>query len=66
MAGAAPTSADVRAIADELLDERAALTRRLLGHGADGAPTSPGGAPSPAMLRAIGAAGLPIPPGSLT
>jgi SpoVK/Ycf46/Vps4 family AAA+-type ATPase len=62
-AGAAPTSEDVGAIAGELLHERAALTRRLLGEGADGDPGPLGGPPLPAMVRAVGAAGLAIPPG---
>jgi hypothetical protein len=58
-----PAPADVQAALDELLDERAALTRRLLGQPADGAatdtPTGPTFAP---MLHALGAAGLPLPP----
>jgi cell division protease FtsH len=55
--GTAPTSADVVSILDELLEERAALTRRLLGQppGGDG-PASP---PPEAMARAIVATGLP-------
>ena len=40
-----PTADDVKATLDDLLDERAALTRRLLGQPADGAapdtPASP-------------------------
>jgi ATP-dependent 26S proteasome regulatory subunit len=58
--GQAATAADIRAIAEELLDERAALTRRLLGHGsADGAGL---GGPLPTMARAVTAAGRPMPP----
>jgi cell division protease FtsH len=56
LAGRTPGAADVKAIAVELLDERATLTRRLLGHGpGDGAEV--GEAP-PAMSRAVLAAGL--------
>jgi histone H3/H4 len=55
---------DVLGTLDELLEERSALTRRLLGQPADGsAAGAPGGAPSQEMLRAFGAAGLPLPPG---
>ena len=39
------------------MDGRSALTRRLLGQPADG----DGQPPHPAMLRALGMAGLPIP-----
>ncbi len=55
-------AADVSAALDELLEERSALTRRLLGQPADGAAiaTTPG-PPLESMLRAIGAAGLPLP-----
>ncbi len=54
-------AADVVTILDELLEERGALTRRLLGQPpvGDGSPAPP----SPAMFRAIPASGLPIPPG---
>jgi DNA polymerase III delta prime subunit len=57
--GTAPTSADVVSILDELLEERAALTRRLLGQppGGDGPPTPP----PEAMTRAFVAARLPMP-----
>jgi hypothetical protein len=48
---------------DELLDDRAALTRRLLGQPADGAaPTTPVGPTYGPMVHATGAAGLPLPP----
>jgi cell division protease FtsH len=58
--GTAPTSADVVSILDELLHERAALTRRLLGQppGGDAPPTSP----PEAMARAVVATGLPLAP----
>jgi hypothetical protein len=58
----AAASGDVTAALDELLEERATLTRRLLGQGADGAnaPT-PGGLPFSAMVHAFGAAGLAFP-----
>jgi ATP-dependent Zn protease len=49
------TSADVKAALDELLDERATLTRRLLGQGGDSAE------PYDAMVHAFGAAGIRIP-----
>jgi hypothetical protein len=56
IAGRAPTADDVRVIAAELLDERATLTRRLLGDGSgDSAPI---GEPLPTMARAVTAAGL--------
>ena len=55
LAGAAqPSAADVSATLDDLLDERSALTRRLLGE--------PGAEPPTSMVRAMSAAGLPIPP----
>jgi ribosomal protein L35AE/L33A len=57
-----PTSADVTAALDELLEERSVLTRRLLGQGSDAANApQPGPAPFPAMLHAFGAAGIPTP-----
>jgi histone H3/H4 len=49
------TSADVKAALDELLDERATLTRRLLGQGGDSAQ------PFDEMVHAFGAAGIRIP-----
>ena len=58
-----PTADDIRAALDELLAERAVLTRRLLGQPGDGNGPAPGGQPIPPMIRAIEAAGLPIPPG---
>jgi ATP-dependent 26S proteasome regulatory subunit len=54
--------ADALAALDELLEERSALTRRLLGQPAHGAPPDgAGGPPMPQMLRAFEAAGLPLP-----
>ena len=50
----APTATDVVAALDELLDDRATLTRRLLGQPGDGPPTPP----FPEMVHAMGAAGL--------
>jgi hypothetical protein len=55
-----PTAADVLSIADELLDERAKLTRSLLGHA--GSDDSEPLHPSAAMLSAVRASGLPLPP----
>jgi ATPase family associated with various cellular activities (AAA) len=56
-------AADVQATLDDLLDERAALTRRLLGQPADGAaPDTPVGPTFAPMVHALGAAGLPLPP----
>ncbi len=55
-----PTAQDLRGVLDELLEERSTLTRRLLGQSGDG--TAPGGGPFPAMVHALGAAGMPIPP----
>ena len=58
-AGTAPGAADVLAIAGDLLDERAKLTRSLLGQGGDdGSEPLP---PSAAMLSAVRASGLPLP-----
>jgi ATP-dependent 26S proteasome regulatory subunit len=56
----AATAEDLRRVLDELLDERATLTRRLLGQPAEGAPAD--GGPFPAMVHALTAAGLPMPP----
>ena len=50
------TAEDLRRVLDELLEERATLTRRLLGQPADGA--APAGAPFSAMTHALSAAGL--------
>jgi ATPase family associated with various cellular activities (AAA) len=59
-----PTAQDVDAVLDELLEERSALTRRLLGQPATGATDDvPAPATLPAMLRAFEASGLPLPPG---
>jgi histone H3/H4 len=61
--GREPKATDVKAALDELLDDRAALTRRLLGQPADGAaPGTPVGPTFGPMVHAIGAAGLPLPP----
>jgi hypothetical protein len=57
-----PAATDVVSILDELLEERSALTRRLLGQPPDGEGSA--ASPSPAMFRAISASGLPIPPGT--
>ena len=59
--GTRSSASDVLAILDDLLEERGALTRRLLGppRNGDGPPAPP----SPAMVRAIGASGIPMPPG---
>jgi ATP-dependent 26S proteasome regulatory subunit len=54
---AQPSSRDVTAVLDELLDERSALTRRLLGQPGEG-----DGHPHPAMERAMRMAGIPFPP----
>jgi DNA polymerase III delta prime subunit len=60
VAGSDPTAADVTAIVTELLDERSALTRRLLGQGADGVDLL--GGPPPHMARAVQAAGMRFQP----
>jgi hypothetical protein len=58
-----PHADDVKATLDDLLDERAALTRRLLGQPPDGAaPDTPASPTFGPMVHAIGAAGLPLPP----
>jgi ATP-dependent 26S proteasome regulatory subunit len=54
--GRDPGAADVAAALDELLADRSALTRRLLGQPDEGGFPPP----MPEMLRAIEAAGLPI------
>lgn len=54
-----PSAADVVSILDDLLEERGALTRRLLGQPPDG--DVPPGPPPPSMLRAFTASGLRIP-----
>ncbi len=61
--GTPATAADVLTILDELLEDRGALTRRLLGQPDEKRPTPP---PSQSMLRAITASGLPLPPGVQT
>jgi DNA polymerase III delta prime subunit len=58
LAGRPPNAEDVRAIAEELLDERATLTQRLLGHG--GTAQAELGEPLPTMARAVTAAGLGV------
>jgi hypothetical protein len=58
---AEPTSEDVSATLGELLEQRSTLTRRLLGHGADGANAPQPPPPFPAMVHAFGAAGIPMP-----
>jgi SpoVK/Ycf46/Vps4 family AAA+-type ATPase len=59
--GTKPVGVDVLNTLGGLLEDREALTRRLLGQppDGDGPPTSP----SPAMFRALASSGLPIPPG---
>jgi hypothetical protein len=52
-----PTGDDVVRVLDELLDERSALTRRLLGQQSDDG--SPDSGPTPQMVRAMRAAGMP-------
>ena len=54
-----PTANDLRGVLDELLEERATLTRRLLGQHGDDVGQS--GGPFPAMVHALSAAGMPIP-----
>ncbi len=56
------TSTDVRATLEQLLDEREALTRRLLGQPAGDGHAAPDAPPLPAMARALRISGLPIPP----
>jgi hypothetical protein len=56
-----PTAADVVSILNDMMGERATLTRRLLGQPAEGDGVAPAAPPS--MFRALRAAGLPLPPG---
>lgn len=59
----APTGENLLTVLDELLEERSTLTRRLLGQPGDAADATQAGAgPFPAMVHALGAAGLPLPP----
>jgi hypothetical protein len=55
-----PTGSDLVQVMDELLDERSALTRRLLGQQSDDG--SPDSGAFPAMVHAMRAAGMPVPP----
>jgi DNA polymerase III delta prime subunit len=55
----APTGADLVSVLDDLLDERSALTRRLLGQQSD--EGSPDSGAFPAMVHAMRAAGMPVP-----
>jgi ATPase family associated with various cellular activities (AAA) len=57
----AATGGDAQAALEDLLQERSALTRRLLGHGPAGAGEEPAAMPPAAMMRAIAGAGL-VPP----
>jgi ATP-dependent 26S proteasome regulatory subunit len=57
------SSADVRETLDQLLDERQALTRRLLGQPSEAGDAPQNIAPLPAMARALRVSGMPIPPG---
>jgi hypothetical protein len=59
---ASATSADIRATLGQLLDEREALTRRLLGQPGGGGHAPNEAPPLPAMARALRISGLPIPP----
>jgi ATPase family associated with various cellular activities (AAA) len=61
-----PTAEDLRRVLDELLEERSTLTRRLLGQPGDGDGVATGGGAFPAMVHALNAAGLPIPPSPST
>jgi ATP-dependent 26S proteasome regulatory subunit len=59
----APTGENLLDVLDELLEERSTLTRRLLGQPGDaGDADHVGAGPFPAMVHALGAAGLPLPP----
>jgi ATPase family associated with various cellular activities (AAA) len=55
----APAAGDLVRVLDELLDERSALTRRLLGQQSDDG--SPDSGALPPMVRALKAAGMPVP-----
>lgn len=57
------SSGDVRETLDQLLDERQALTRRLLGQPPEAGDAPQNIAPLPAMARALRVSGMPIPPG---
>ena len=57
-----PTGENLLSVLDELLEERSTLTRRLLGHAGDGTAVAQPEGPFPAMLHALNAAGLPVPP----
>ena len=59
-----PTGENLLNVLDELLEQRSTLTRRLLGQPGDEAAGGPVEGPFPAMLHAISAAGLPVPPAS--
>jgi ATPase family associated with various cellular activities (AAA) len=61
-----PTAEDLRRVLDELLEERSTLTRRLLGQPGDGDGVATAGGAFPAMVHALNAAGLPIPPSPST
>jgi hypothetical protein len=58
----APTGPDLVGVMDEMLDERSALTRRLLVQQSD--ESSPDSGAFPAMVHALKAAGMPVPRGS--
>jgi SpoVK/Ycf46/Vps4 family AAA+-type ATPase len=58
----APTGENLLNVLEELLEERSALTRRLLGQPGDESADRQTMAPFPPMLHALTAAGLPIPP----
>lgn len=56
------SSADVRETLHQLLDERQALTRRLLGQPSQAGDAPQSITPLPAMARALRVSGLPMPP----
>ena len=56
-----PQATDLVAALDEMLDDRATLTRRLLGQPGDGEGDGPPRPPFGSMVHALGAAGLPMP-----